>query len=204
MNETDGQKNIYIQTQCVESPDAESGNMQSIDTGMSDEVKEDMYTQDDIKYMKEAIKQAKKAWKLTEVPIGCVIVYNDKIIGRGYNRRNTDKTTLGHAEITAIKRASKIMGDWRLEDCTLYVTLEPCQMCAGAIVQARIPRVVIGSMNPKAGCAGSILNLLDMQQFNHRCEVVRGVMKQECSDMLTIFFKELREIKKREKQQNKE
>ena len=198
MNETDGQKNIYIQTQCVESPDAESGNMQSIDTGMSDEVKEDMYTQDDIKYMKEAIKQAKKAWKLTEVPIGCVIVYNDKIIGRGYNRRNTDKTTLGHAEITAIKRASKIMGDWRLEDCTLYVTLEPCQMCAGAIVQARIPRVVIGSMNPKAGCAGSILNLLDMQQFNHRCEVVRGVMKQECSDMLTTFFKELREIKKRE------
>lgn len=204
MNETDGQKNIYIQTQCVESPDAESGNMQSIDTGMSDEVNEDVYTQDDVKYMKEAIKQAKKAWKLTEVPIGCVIVYNDKIIGRGYNRRNTDKTTLGHAEITAIKRASKIMGDWRLEDCTLYVTLEPCQMCAGAIVQARIPRVVIGSMNPKAGCAGSILNLLDMQQFNHRCEVVRGVMKQECSDMLTTFFKELREIKKREKQQNKE
>lgn len=204
MNETDGQKNIYIQTQCVESPDAESGIMQSIDTGMSDEVNEDVYTQDDIKYMKEAIKQAKKAWKLTEVPIGCVIVYNDKIIGRGYNRRNTDKTTLGHAEITAIKRASKIMGDWRLEDCTLYVTLEPCQMCAGAIVQARIPRVVIGSMNPKAGCAGSILNLLDMQQFNHRCEVVRGVMKQECSDMLTTFFKELREIKKREKQQNKE
>ena len=204
MNETDGQKNIYIQTQCVENQDAESGNVQSIDTGMSDEVKEDMYTQDDIKYMKEAIKQAKKAWKLTEVPIGCVIVYNDKIIGRGYNRRNTDKTTLGHAEITAIKRASKIMGDWRLEDCTLYVTLEPCQMCAGAIVQARIPRVVIGSMNPKAGCAGSILNLLDMQQFNHRCEVVRGVMKQECSDMLTTFFKELREIKKREKQQNKE
>ena len=204
MNETDGQKNIYIQTQCVENQDAESGNMQSIDTGMSDEVNEDVYTQDDIKYMKEAIRQAKKAWKLTEVPIGCVIVYNDKIIGRGYNRRNTDKTTMGHAEITAIKRASKIMGDWRLEDCTLYVTLEACQMCAGAILQARIPRVVIGSMNPKAGCAGSILNLLDMQQFNHRCEVVRGVMKQECSDMLTTFFKELREIKKREKQQNKE
>lgn len=204
MNKTDGQDNIITQTQCVESSDTESGNIQSADTCMSDEVKEDVYTQDDIKYMKEAIKQAKKAWKLTEVPIGCVIVYNGKIIGRGYNRRNTDKTTLGHAEITAIKRASKIMGDWRLEDCTLYVTLEPCQMCAGAIVQARIPRVVIGSMNPKAGCAGSILNLLDMQQFNHRCEVVRGVMKQECSDMLTTFFKELREIKKREKQQNKE
>ena len=204
MNGTDGQENIYIQTQCVKKPDAESGNIQSTDTGMSDEVKEDVYTQDDIKYMKEAIKQAKKAWKLTEVPIGCVIVYDGKIIGRGYNRRNTDKTTLGHAEITAIKRASRFLGDWRLEDCTLYVTLEPCQMCAGAIVQARIPRVVIGSMNPKAGCAGSILNLLDMQQFNHRCEVVRGVMKQECSDMLTTFFKELREIKKREKLRNGE
>lgn len=199
-----GRRIFIYKRNAWKNQDAESGNVQSIDTGMSDEVNEDVYTQDDIKYMKEAIRQAKKAWKLTEVPIGCVIVYNDKIIGRGYNRRNTDKTTLGHAEITAIKRASKIMGDWRLEDCTLYVTLEPCQMCAGAIVQARIPRVVIGSMNPKAGCAGSILNLLDMQQFNHRCEVVRGVMKQECSDMLTTFFKELREIKKREKQQNKE
>lgn len=169
--------------------------------GINDEYIETVpvYTQEDVKYMKEAIKQAKKACKLTEVPIGCVIVYDGKIIARGYNRRNTDKTTLGHAEITAIKRASKVMGDWRLEGCTMYITLEPCQMCAGAIVQARIPRVVIGSMNPKAGCAGSILNLLDMQQFNHRCEVVRGVMQQECSDMLTSFFKELREIKKKQK-----
>ena len=204
MNETDGQKNIYIQTQCVESPDAESGNMQSIDTGMSDEVNEDVYTQDDIKYMKEAIRQAKKAWKLTEVPIGCVIVYNDKIIGRGYNRRNTDKTTLGHAEITAIKRASKIMGDWRLEDCTLYVTLEPCQMCAGAIVQARIPRVVIGSMNPKAGCAGSILNLLDMQQFNHQIPITKGVLEQECSQILSEFFKRIRVKKKKRPLTNEE
>lgn len=149
----------------------------------------------DIKYMKSAMKLAGKARKLEEVPIGCVIVHNDKIIGRGYNRRNTDKTTLGHAEITAIKKASKVIGDWRLEECTLYVTLEPCQMCAGAIVQARIPRVVIGSMNPKAGCAGSILNILEMPQFNHRCEVIRGVCQEECSEMLTTFFKELRATK---------
>lgn len=145
--------------------------------------------------MKEAIKQAKKAEKLKEVPIGCVIVYQDKIIARGYNRRNTDKTTLGHAEITAIKKASRVIGDWRLEDCTIYITLEPCQMCAGAIVQARIPRVVIGSMNPKAGCGGSVLNILQMEQFNHRCEVTRGVLEEECSIMLSSFFKQLRQEK---------
>ena len=149
----------------------------------------------DTKYMKEAIKQAKKALKLKEVPIGCVIVYQDKIIARGYNRRNTDKTTLGHAEITAIKKASRVIGDWRLEDCTIYITLEPCQMCAGAIVQARIPRVVIGSMNPKAGCGGSVLNILQMEQFNHRCEVTRGVLEEECSTMLSSFFKQLRQEK---------
>ena len=150
----------------------------------------------DIKYMKEALKMAKKAGKLMEVPIGCVIVYDDRIIGRGYNRRNTDKTTLGHAEITAIKKASKVIGDWRLEDCTIYITLEPCQMCAGAIVQARIPRVVIGSMNPKAGCGGSILNILEMPQFNHVCQVTRGVLDSECSSLLSTFFKNLRESKK--------
>lgn len=161
---------------------------------------QDNITAKDIKYMKAAIKLAKKAAEIEEVPIGCVIVYNDKIIGRGYNRRNTDKTTLGHAEITAIKKASKTIGDWRLEDCTLYVTLEPCQMCAGAIVQARIPRVVIGSMNPKAGCAGSILNILEMPQFNHRCEVTRGILDDECSNMLTTFFKELRQRKLQNKQ----
>ena len=125
-----------------------------------------------------------------------VIVYDGKIIGRGYNRRNTDKTTLGHAEITAIKKASRYMQDWRLEGCTLYVTLEPCQMCAGAIIQARIPRVVIGSMNSKAGCAGSVLNILQMPQFNHQAEVVRGVCEEQCSTMLSSFFKELREKKK--------
>lgn len=154
----------------------------------------------DEKYMKEAIKQAKKAYALGEVPIGCVIVYQDKIIGRGYNRRNTDKNTLAHAEITAINKASKKMGDWRLEDCTLYVTLEPCQMCAGAIVQARITEVVMGTMNPKAGCCGSILNILDMPQFNHQVRVKKGVLEEACSSLLTSFFKELRIRNKEEKE----
>ena len=152
-----------------------------------------------IKYMKEALKQAKKAYALGEVPIGCVIVYEDKIIARGYNRRNTDKNTLAHAEITAINRASKKLGDWRLEDCTLYVTLEPCQMCSGAIVQSRITNVVMGCMNPKAGCGGSILNLLEMPEFNHQVNVIRGVMEEECSQILQDFFKELRIRNKEEK-----
>lgn len=152
---------------------------------------------EDERYMKEAIKQAKKAYALDEVPIGCVIVQDNKIIARGYNRRNTDKNALAHAEISAIKKASKKTGDWRLEDCTMYVTLEPCQMCAGAIVQSRMKRVVIGSMNAKAGCAGSILNLLQMQQFNHQVEITRGVREEECSQMLSQFFRELRERKKR-------
>lgn len=150
--------------------------------------------------MKEAIKQAKKAYALGEVPIGCVIVYQDKIIARGYNRRNTDKNTLAHAEITAINKASKKMKDWRLEGCTLYVTLEPCQMCAGAIVQARIDEVVMGSMNPKAGCCGSILNILEMPQFNHQVRIKRGVLEDACSEILTSFFKELRIRNKQEKE----
>ncbi len=154
--------------------------------------------------MKEALKQAKKAYALGEVPIGCVIVHEGKIIGRGYNRRNTDKNTLSHAEITAINKASKKIGDWRLEECTLYVTLEPCQMCAGAIVQARIPEVIMGCMNPKAGCAGSVLNILDMPQFNHQVLVARGVLEQECSDMLKTFFVELRERNKLEKEAKRE
>lgn len=152
------------------------------------------------KYMKEALKLAKKAYTLGEVPIGCVIVYEDKIIGRGYNRRKTDKNTLSHAEITAINKASKKMGDWRLEGCTLYVTLEPCQMCAGAIVQARIPTVYMGCMNPKAGCAGSILNILNMPEFNHQVEVHSGILEEECSQMLKTFFKELRLRLKAEKE----
>jgi tRNA(adenine34) deaminase len=151
------------------------------------------------KYMKEALRQAKKAYALGEVPIGCVIVHEGKIIGRGYNRRNTDKNTLAHAEITAIKKASKVIGDWRLEECTLYVTLEPCQMCAGAIVQARIPEVVMGCMNPKAGCAGSILNILEMPEFNHQVAVTRGILEEECSQMLKTFFAELRIRNKAEK-----
>ena len=155
------------------------------------------------KYMKEALKQAKKALSLGEVPIGCVIVHEGKIIGRGYNRRNTDKNTLAHAEITAINKASKKIGDWRLEDCTLYVTLEPFQMCAGAIVQARIPEVVMGCMNPKAGCGGSILNILEMPQFNHQVNVTRGILEQECSDMLKLFFTELRIRNKKEKELRK-
>ena len=152
-------------------------------------------TQDE-KYMKQAIKQAKKAYALDEVPIGCVIVADDKIIARGYNRRNTDKNPLAHAELSAIHKASKKTGDWRLEECTMYVTLEPCQMCAGAIVQARIPRVVIGAMNPKAGCAGSIINLLQMQQFNHQVQTDIGICGDECSTMLSAFFKELRKKRK--------
>ena len=153
----------------------------------------------DEKYMKEAMKQAKKALKAGDVPIGCVIVYEDKIIARGYNKRNAKKTTLAHAELLAMAKASKVIGDWRLEDCTMYVTLEPCQMCAGAIVQARIPKVVIGTMNPKAGCAGSVLNLLQIEQFNHQVEVVYDVLKEECSIMLSDFFRSLRELKKQEK-----
>jgi tRNA(adenine34) deaminase len=153
------------------------------------------------KYMREALKQAMKAYRLGEVPIGCVIVYQDKIIGRGYNKRNTKKTTLAHAELVAIEKASKAMADWRLEDCTMYVTLEPCQMCSGAIVQARIKKVVVGSMNPKAGCAGSILNLLQMKEFNHQVELVTGVLEEECTEVLQSFFKDLRIRNKKEKQE---
>lgn len=148
------------------------------------------------KYMKAAIKEAKKAEKLGEVPIGCIIVYNDKIIGRGYNRRKTDKNTLSHAELTAIKKASKYIGDWRLEGCTMYVTLEPCQMCAGAIVQGRIDKVVIGCMSPKSGCAGSIINILQMSEFNHQVEIEKDILKDECSKMLSDFFVALRESQK--------
>lgn len=155
-------------------------------------------TQDE-KYMKEAMKQAKKAGAIEEVPIGCVIVHENKIIARGYNKRNLKKNTLAHAEIIAMNKASKVIGDWRLEECTMYVTLEPCPMCAGAIVQARIPKVVIGSMNPKAGCAGSVLNVLQTEGFNHQVEVETGILGEECSAMLSSFFRELRELKKARK-----
>lgn len=156
----------------------------------------------DEKYMKEALRQAKKAYKMGESPIGCVIVYEGRIIARGYNRRNTDKSTLSHAEILAIKKAARVVGDWRLEGCTMYVTLEPCQMCAGAIVQARIDKVVMGCRNAKAGCAGSVINLLQMEQFNHQVELTEGVLKEECSALMSGFFRELRERLKKEKQQS--
>ena len=148
--------------------------------------------------MKQAIREAKKAYALGEVPIGCVIVYEGRIIGRGYNRRNTEGNALAHAELSAIRKASKKTGDWRLEDCTMYVTLEPCQMCAGAIVQSRMKKVVIGCMNPKAGCAGSVINLLQMEQFNHQVEIEQGVLEEECSEMLSSFFRELRLKKKKQ------
>ena len=155
------------------------------------------------KYMKAAIREAKKAWALGEVPIGCVIVRDGTILARGSNRRNIEGSTLAHAEIIAIKKASKKLQDWRLEDCELYVTLEPCPMCAGAIVQARVSEVVIGSMNPKAGCAGSILNMLEMHEFNHQVKVERGVLKEECSEMLSAFFRRLRVVKKKKKEERK-
>ena len=148
------------------------------------------------KFMKAALKEAQKAYLIDEVPIGCVIVKEDKIIARGYNRRNIDKNTLAHAELTAIRKASKKTGDWRLEECTMYVTLEPCQMCAGAIVQSRMKKVVIGAMNPKAGCAGSVLNLLQVPKFNHQVELECVILEEECAEMLREFFAELRRKKK--------
>lgn len=154
---------------------------------------------EDERFMKEAIKQAKKAAKIGDVPIGCVVVQGGNIIARGYNQRNKKKTTLGHGEILAIKKATKVVGDWRLEDCTMYVTLEPCPMCAGAILQARIKRVVIGTMNPKAGCAGSVINLLQMEGFNHKVEMESGILEEDCKKLMQDFFKKLREEKKKEK-----
>ena len=161
-----------------------------------DELEKNKAKRKDEKYMKLALKEAKKARDINEVPIGCVIVRDDKVIGKGYNKRNTDKNVLSHAELIAIKQTCKKTGDWRLEDCTMYITLEPCQMCAGAMVQARLQRAVIGSMNPKAGCGGSVLNILQMAEFNHQVDVERGVLEEECSSILTEFFSDLREQKK--------
>ncbi len=150
----------------------------------------------DERFMKEAIKLAKKAAESGEVPIGCVIVHDGKIIGRGYNRRNTDHSALSHAEITAIKKACSYLKDWRLEDCTMYVTLEPCQMCAGAAVQSRIPKVVIGCMSPKSGSAGTVADILNNPAFTHSCEIVTGVLAEECSAVLKNFFIRMRAVKK--------
>ncbi len=152
-------------------------------------------TDREIKYMKEAVKEAKKAAKRNDVPVGCVIVFEDRIIGRGYNRRMADKTALAHAEISAIKKACRAVGDWRLDESEIYITLEPCPMCAGAIVQSRIRKVFIGAMNPKAGCAGSIIDLLHIKELNHQCEVETGILEEECAKLLKDFFAGLREKK---------
>ena len=146
----------------------------------------------DLSYMKEAYKEALIAYELNEVPIGCVIVSGGDIIGRGHNRRVTEKNVLFHAEMIAIDMACRHVGDWRLEECRLYVTIEPCPMCAGAILQARVPVVVYGAKNPKAGCAGSILNLLDEPRFNHRAAVVSGVYEDECAELMRGFFARFR------------
>ncbi|MCQ4725115.1 tRNA adenosine(34) deaminase TadA [Anaerotignum faecicola] len=143
-------------------------------------------------YMREAVNEAKKAFELDETPIGAVIVQDGKIIGRGYNRRNSEKNPLCHAEIIAINEAAKYIGDWRIENCTIYVTVEPCPMCAGAIVQARIPTVVFGTENVKAGCCGSVLNLMQQEKLNHRAEVISDVLKEECSSLMKEFFKNMR------------
>lgn len=155
------------------------------------------FSDNDLRFMKEALRQAQKAMLLGEVPIGAVIVCDGKIIARGYNRRNTDHTTLAHAEITAIRKANRKVGDWRLEGCTLYVTLEPCQMCAGALVQSRIDRVVIGAPSYKSGCGGTLLNILQNNEFNHQIDVTQGVMQEECTAILQQFFRELRERNRR-------
>ena len=154
----------------------------------------------DERFMKKALHQARRAAAIGEIPIGCVIVHEGKIIARGFNERRKKHSTLAHAEITAIDRASRKLGDWRLEGCTMYVTLEPCQMCSGALVQSRIDRVVIGTMNPKAGCAGSIMNLLRVPQFNHQVEITAGVLQQECSELLSSFFTGLRQRLREEKE----
>ena len=156
----------------------------------------------DVKYMRKAIALARRAAAMGEIPIGCVIVHEGKVIARGFNQRLHKHSTLAHAELIAIDKASRKLGDWRLEGSTKYVTLEPCQMCAGALVQSRMDRVVIGTMNPKAGCAGSLLNLLQTPLFNHQVEITYGVCEKECSTLLTEFFADLRVRVKEEKKRS--
>ncbi|MCF3944029.1 tRNA adenosine(34) deaminase TadA [Oceanobacillus alkalisoli] len=150
----------------------------------------------DEKFMQAAISEAIKARGRNEVPIGAVIVQDGEVIASGYNLRETSQQTLSHAELLAIEAANEKVGSWRLEDCTLYITLEPCPMCAGAIVQSRIKRVVYGAPDPKAGCAGTLFNLLEEPRFNHQVEVTSGVLQEECASLLTDFFKTLRQRKK--------
>ena len=157
------------------------------------------YSNDNERYMAEALRQAKKAAMIEEVPIGCVIVHENKIIARGYNRRNKDASTLAHAEIIAIKKASKKLGDWRLEECTMYVTLEPCPMCAGAILQSRIKKVIYGAKDPKGGCIDSCMKMYETKGFNHYPEVLSGILDEECASLLTNFFRKKRALKKQNK-----
>lgn len=163
-----------------------------------------MLNENDFKWMMQAMEEANKAKEMGEVPIGCVIVHDDTVIGRGFNRRETEQSALAHAEVFAIQEACESLGSWRLEECTLYVTLEPCPMCAGAIVQSRIPRVVYGATDPKAGCAGTLMNVLEDKRFNHQCQVDRGVLAERCSSLLTSFFSHLREKKRLKKQEERE
>lgn len=150
----------------------------------------------DENYMKFALEEAAKAERIGEVPIGAVIVKDGEVIARAHNLRETAQQPTAHAEHIAIERAAEAVGSWRLEDCTLYVTLEPCVMCSGAIVMSRIPRVVYGAADPKGGCSGSLMDLLQEPRFNHRAEVVSGVLEEECSQLLKHFFKQLRDKKK--------
>lgn len=156
---------------------------------------EEISVSQDEKYMAAALQEARRAWMLNEVPIGAVVVKDGEIMGRGFNLRESMQTTLTHAELLAIQDANQKVGSWRLEDCTLYVTLEPCPMCAGAIVQSRVKRVVYGASDPKAGCAGTLMNLLEEPRFNHQVEVTSGVLEPQCSTVLKNFFKELRQKK---------
>ena len=148
------------------------------------------------KFMKEALKEAQKAYNKLEVPVGAVIVKDGKIISRAYNQKECKNDTTNHAEILAIKKASKKLNSWRLLDCDMYVTLEPCSMCAGALIQSRIRKVYIGALDEKTGACGSVLNLLEDYKFNHTVEVEKGVLKEECETLLKKFFRELRNLKK--------
>ncbi|MEK4508102.1 tRNA adenosine(34) deaminase TadA [Paenibacillus sp. FSL K6-2524] len=146
-------------------------------------------------WMNEAIAEARKAEAIGEVPIGAIIVLGDEVVGRGHNLRESGLDGTAHAEMIAIREASQFIGAWRLLNCRLYVTLEPCPMCAGAIVQCRVPHVIYGAPDPKAGCAGTLMNLLQEPRFNHRTEVTHGILQEECSTMLTMFFRQLRNKK---------
>ena len=155
--------------------------------------------QEQERFMKEALKEAKKAYDKLEVPVGAVIVKNGKIIARGYNQKETKKDTIKHAEIIAIEKASKKLDSWRLNDCEMYVTLEPCPMCAGAIINSRIKKIYIGTLDEKTGAVGSVLDLFSDYTFNHKVEVEKGIMQKDCAKILKDFFKALRKIKKENK-----